>query len=97
MRQSTADTEAIQGFCGISSSASCQRKCLQHYGYYETRRTAVARRAETPVPARTAQRFGTRRRVSLQVFVINQGEAVGLGELGSAAVELASSLVALIT
>ena len=33
----------------------------------------------------------------LRVFVINQGEEVGFGELGSAAVELASTLVALIT
>ena len=30
-------------------------------------------------------------------FVTNQGEEVGFGELGSAAVELASTLVALIT
>jgi hypothetical protein len=30
-------------------------------------------------------------------FVANQGEEVGFGELGSAAVELASTLVALIT
>src|SRR5438477_8771852 len=76
------------GYCGKIAIAPCLRRAECQSGSDRVKiwgtthlRIASARQA-APVPPR---------------FVTNQGEEVGFGELGSAAVELASTLVALIT
>jgi len=72
-------------------------KCLEKYGYCGKIGIAPClRRAEMPVRSDRVRIWDTTAPVPPR-FVTNQGEEVGFGELGSAAVELASTLVALIT
>ena len=72
-------------------------KCLEKYGY-------CGKIGSLPICAALKCQSGSDRVKIWDTtapvpprFVTNQGEEVGFGELGSAAVELASTLVALIT